>query len=73
MRKVERQVKALINNLAIFFLFPSKEFLPISFKIQLLKTSGIKIYKGDEILRPIFKKPFSEILSGCFHFRHFSS
>jgi hypothetical protein len=25
--------------LAIFFLFPSKEFLPISFKIQLLETS----------------------------------
>ncbi len=31
-RKVERQVKVLIKNLAIFFLFPSKEFLPISFK-----------------------------------------
>ncbi len=25
---VERQVKALIKNLSIFFLFPSKEFLP---------------------------------------------
>jgi hypothetical protein len=29
---VERQVKVLIKNLAIFFLFTSKEFLPISFK-----------------------------------------
>jgi hypothetical protein len=28
--------------LAIFFLFPSKEFLPISFKIQLLETSPEK-------------------------------
>ncbi len=32
-RKVRRQVKVLIKNLAIFFLFPSKEFLSISFKI----------------------------------------
>jgi hypothetical protein len=28
--------------LAIFFLFPSKEFLPILFKIQLLETSPQK-------------------------------
>jgi hypothetical protein len=28
-RKVERQVKVLIKNLAILLLFPSKEFLPI--------------------------------------------
>jgi hypothetical protein len=28
--------------LAIFFLFPSKEFLPISFKAQLLETSPQK-------------------------------
>ncbi len=40
-RKVERQVKVLIKNLAIFFLFPSKEFLPISFKIQLLETFSL--------------------------------
>ncbi len=39
---VERQVKFLIKNLAIFFIFPSKEFLPISFKIQLLETSPQK-------------------------------
>ncbi len=30
-------MKVLIKNLAIFFLFPSKEFLTISLKIQLLK------------------------------------
>jgi hypothetical protein len=30
------------------------------------QMSGIKIQKGNEILRPIYKKPFSEILSGCF-------
>jgi hypothetical protein len=35
-RKVERQVKVLIKNFAIFFLFPSKQFLLISLKIQQL-------------------------------------
>ncbi len=39
---VERKVKVLIKNLAIFFLFPSKEFLPIPFKVQLLETSPQK-------------------------------
>ncbi len=33
--KNERQVK--IKNLAIFFLSPSNQFLPISFQIQLLE------------------------------------
>ncbi len=33
-RKVERQVKVLIKNLAIFFLYPSKQFLAISFKFS---------------------------------------
>jgi hypothetical protein len=37
------------------------------------QMSGIKILKGNEILRPVYKKPFSEILSGCFHFGLFSS
>ncbi len=41
-RKVERQIKVLIEHLAIFFLHPSKKFLPISFKIQLLETSPQK-------------------------------
>ncbi len=36
-RKVERQVKVLLKHLAIFFLCPSKQFLPISFQIQLLE------------------------------------
>jgi hypothetical protein len=39
---VERKIKVLIKYLAIFFLFPSKEFLPISFKVQLLETSPQK-------------------------------
>jgi hypothetical protein len=33
---VERQVKVLIKNLAIFFLFPIKEFLPISRSLSLV-------------------------------------
>jgi hypothetical protein len=40
--EVERQVKVLMKNLAIFFLFPNKEFLPLSFKIQLLEISPQK-------------------------------
>ncbi len=39
---VERQVKVLIKHLAIFFIFPRKHFLPISFKIQLLEISPQK-------------------------------
>jgi hypothetical protein len=34
---IERQVKVLIKNLAIFFPCPRKQFLPISFQIQLLE------------------------------------
>ncbi len=40
--KVEQQVKVLIKHLAILFLLPSKKFLPLSFKIQLLETSPQK-------------------------------
>jgi hypothetical protein len=36
-RKVERQVKFLIKNLADLFLFPSKQFLLILQKNQLLQ------------------------------------
>jgi hypothetical protein len=32
-----RQVKVLIKNVTIFVLFPSKQFLPILLKIQLLQ------------------------------------
>ncbi len=35
-------IKVLIKHLAIFFLLPSKKFLPISFKILLLETSPQK-------------------------------
>jgi hypothetical protein len=41
-RKVERQVKVLIEHLAIFLLFSSKKFLPVSFKFHLLETSPQK-------------------------------
>jgi putative effector of murein hydrolase LrgA (UPF0299 family) len=45
--EVDRQVKVLIKNLAIFFLCPNKQFLLIPFHIQLLeyfpqKTEGTK-------------------------------
>jgi hypothetical protein len=36
-RKVGRQVKVLIKNLANFFPFPNMQFLPILIKIQLLQ------------------------------------
>ncbi len=32
------------------------------------QMSGIKFWKGDENLRPIYKKTFYDILSGCLHF-----
>ncbi len=31
------------------------------------QMSGIKIYKGDEILRPVYIQLFSEMLSSCLH------
>jgi hypothetical protein len=40
-------LKAQHKNLANFFFFPSKEFLPISFKIQLLETSPQSRRKKD--------------------------
>ncbi len=44
---VERQVKVLIKNLAVFLLFPVKKFLPISFQNSAVgnfspKTEGTK-------------------------------
>ncbi len=42
LRKVEQQVKALVKNLAIFFLWPSQQFLLISFQIQLLEYFPLK-------------------------------
>jgi hypothetical protein len=33
----------------------------------------IKFWKGNENLRSVYKKPFFEILSGFFHFWHFSA
>ncbi len=37
------------------------------------QMSGIKFWKGNENLRPVYKQPFYEILSGCLHFGLFSS
>ncbi len=31
------------------------------------QMSGIKFWKDDENLRPVYKKPFDEILRGCLH------
>jgi hypothetical protein len=42
------QLKVLVNNLAIFFLCPSKQFLTISFQIQLLeylKTKAARLLR----------------------------
>ncbi len=57
-RKVERQVKVIIKNLAIFFLFPSKQFLPISLKIY---NSNIMQYLNHEYLK---KKHISSTRKG---------
>ncbi len=55
-RKVERQVKVLIKNLAIFLLLPSKEFLLISFKksvcllcYQSPSPHTHRVYRGDSL------------------------
>jgi hypothetical protein len=32
------------------------------------QMSGIKFWKGDDNLRPVFKKLFLELLNGCLHF-----
>jgi hypothetical protein len=58
-RKIERQVKVLIKNLAIFFLFPSKQSLPISFKFScgklLPKTEGTMLEDNDYANTGIFQ------------------
>ena len=79
-RKVERQVKVLIKHLAIFFLLPSKKFLPISFKIQLLETSPPKQKEQrqkqlDVSFSDVFSLPvhfeFFAVFSYCLHFAKF--
>jgi hypothetical protein len=37
------------------------------------QISGMRFWKGDENLRPLYTKPFYEMLSGCLHFGLFSS
>ena len=79
-RKVERQAKVLIKHLAIFFLLPSKKFLPISFKIQLLETSPQKQKEKrqkqvDTLFSDVFSLPvhfeFFAVFSYCLHFAKF--
>ncbi len=73
---VERQVKVLIKpHLAIFFLLPSKKFLPISFKIQLLKTSPQTkaarcLFCSGVFSLPVHFELFA-IFSYCLHFAKF--
>jgi hypothetical protein len=55
--------------LAIFFLFPSKKFLPISFKIQLLETSP---QKQKEQRQKQLDVSFSDIFSLPAHFEFFA-
>jgi hypothetical protein len=60
--------------LAIFFLFPSKKFLPISFKIQLLETS-LKTEEQRQKQLDVFSLPvhfeFFAIFAYCLHFAKF--
>ncbi len=65
-RKVEWQVKFPIKQLAIFFLFPSKKFQPISFKIQ---TSP---QKQKEQRQKQLDDFFSNVLSLSVHFEFFA-
>ncbi len=54
-----------INHLSSFSSFPQCKLGASDFDTQMC---GIKILECVEILRPVYKKPFSDILSGCFHF-----
>jgi hypothetical protein len=68
--------------LAFFFLLPSKKFLPISFKIQLLKTSSQKqkeqrqkqldVSFSDDLSLPVHFEFFA-IFSYCLHFAKFET
>jgi hypothetical protein len=55
--------------LAIFFLFPSKKFLPISFKIQLLETSPQKLKEERQKQLDV---SFSDAFSLPAHFEFFA-
>jgi hypothetical protein len=76
---VERQVKVLIKHLALSFLFSSKKFLPISFKIQLLETSPKTEGTRTKAARclfflmsfPFLHVEFFAIFSYCLHFAKF--
>jgi hypothetical protein len=55
--------------LAIFFLLPSKKFLPITFKIQLLETSP---QKQKELRQRQLDVSFSDVFSLPVHFEFFA-
>jgi hypothetical protein len=55
--------------MAIFFLFPSKKFLPVSFKIQLLETSPQKQKEQRQKQLDVF---FSDVYSLSVHFELFA-
>jgi hypothetical protein len=69
-RKVEWQIEDLIKHSHIFFLLPSKKFLPISFKIQLLETSSQKQKKQRQKAIDVY---FSDVFSLPVHFEFFAS
>jgi hypothetical protein len=75
MRKVEQQVKVLIKHLTVFFLLPSKKFLQISFKIQLLETSPQTEAARCLLFSEVFSLPVHlelfAIFSYCLHFAKF--
>jgi hypothetical protein len=77
-RKEERQVNVLSKHLAIFFLFPSKKFLPISSKIQLLEISPqIQKEQRQKQLNVFFSDVFSlpehfELFAIFSYFVHFA-
>ncbi len=65
-----RHVKVLIKHLAIFLLLPTKKFLPISLKIQLLETSP---QKQKEQRQKQLDVSLSDVFSLPVHFEFFAT
>jgi hypothetical protein len=65
-------VKVLIKHLAIFFLFPSKKYLPISFNIQLLETSSQKQKEQRQKQLDVLDVSFFHVFSLPVHFDFFA-
>jgi hypothetical protein len=60
--KVARQVKVLIKNLAIFFLFPSKKFLPMLGADKLVTTQIWKLKNFMSLFSDVFSFPVQYLL-----------